>query len=102
MLGLFTGCTTAPSEFLYKPDATADAKRCLQIDVTEAHIGAPLSPSVVTPDSHFVGTAVDDQTRVRVAFESLTGLRPELGERWKVHIDRSDHVVRAIKTQDPC
>ncbi len=98
--GLF-GCSSgAGSAIVYRPDANAPVAGCAMVDVTDVHIGKPVSPSMVRPDSWFEGTVQggeDGPAKMRVDFESLTNVRPVAGERWRVSLHADGHAVQLAK-----
>ena len=96
MFGLF-GCS-GPRAVVYKPDVKAQTHSCAVVQVTEVKMGRPVSPSVVRPDSWFDATVMDakglDDASIRVDFESLTRLKPAVGDTLQVHLNEAGDVVR--------
>ena len=96
MFGLF-GCS-GPRAVVYKPDASAAMATCAVVTVTDVKMGKPVSPSIVRPDSWFEATVVDasglDDDKLHVDFESMTRLKPAVGDTLQVHLNAAGDVVR--------
>lgn len=101
LFGLF-GCSGARA-VVYRPDPKAETTRCAVVEVTDVHMGKPVSPSIVKPDSWLEGKVVDrdgvDDDTLRVDFESLTQLAPQVGQTWVVRLDAKGNAVQLSQAE---